>query len=462
MSNEHEPSTSEQPEILFFEKTPYMSAELLPIAKNYSVISYHEDDLFRYLRDAKYSVRTFGNTELEKQIGNDVAVQTMLETRQFIHDLLQGKPNAHALFFYMNSAIDSATKGAGMKMALPDYELQERLGTKMFVPELCRTLGLPENPSMICSPNGSNLDTQFDELQKKLGLPFIIQGSIGVSGEDTFLVQAKEDLERAYSSVTGSLKASKYLKNVIPISVHICISNDEIHIEGPFAQLIGFPDLAQNKFQFSGNDTNQSMFEAPFMSTVQEFSRRISDHLKTQNYRGIYGIDYLWDQDTNIPYLQELNTRLVGLTRLLTGIQISQAVYPDLVRHIETFIGKNGIGDFSAYRSGNIDLAQRFSQLLISNSQDHPVKIARPLQPGIYSRSAQGLAMRSPSVFVKDLQSDDVLVSTAANQNGILPPNGVMAKVILPETALESSRYQLTERAATVACQVREFMTSDQ
>jgi predicted acetyltransferase len=456
-------SSSAGNELVFFERTPYMSAELLDVADNYSVATYYDDDFFKNLHQAGYDIKTFGNTDFDQLIGSDVAVVHMLRSREFIRKIMEKRSNSHALFFYMNHDIDHALKNTGMNIAVPNYDLQERLGSKTLIPEICQKLVLPQNPSIILEFDSSNPSQQYDNISKNLGTPFVIQGATGVSGEDTFLIENASAFARYGTVVTGYIKASKYLENIIPISMHACIADDQVSIEGPYPQIIGFDTLTTNPFQFAGNDTSQSMFSASFIEVVKLHTEQVATFLRNNGYSGIAGVDFLWDQNTNVPYLQEINARLVGLTRLLTGIQIKQKVLPSIVRQAEIFMGKGAIGDFSDHAaSDSIDTQnQNYSQIIVANNSQQTASTRKTLDAGIYQTNIEGkIHKRQDSVFMKDMQEDDVLVTMPIYQDCHFAPEAVLTKIILASSALEDGKYELKKGIVDIVHSIREHVFS--
>ncbi|MCX6811888.1 MAG: hypothetical protein NT039_04315, partial [Candidatus Berkelbacteria bacterium] len=170
------------------------------------------------------------------------------------------KENTRLLFFYMERMMDNLCNGLGLKLALPPYDIQEQLGNKLYLKKIIKKIGLKENESISFANDGPIDSTLFQKCVKKLTLPFILQGSLGVSGEDTFLIHSKKEFYRFSKRLYFNARASKLIKNNIPFSVHACVTDNEILYEGPFLQIIGFPELSTNPYMFCGNDTNQTLF----------------------------------------------------------------------------------------------------------------------------------------------------------------------------------------------------------
>jgi hypothetical protein len=446
----------EDSKLIFFERSPFMSVELLDLLNDYRIICYNDDSIYRLLKK-DWDVSSYLDTEFTKELANDKALEILLGDKAFLEKSVP-RNGSKALFFYMNSKINELVENAGISTLLPPYEIQEDLGNKLHLPDICKELDMVSNESLIFEKNREHLTSHeiFEKCERKLGLPFIAQGSSGVSGEDTFLIKTENELENILESVCGEFKATKYIQNNIPVSVQICILSDQVIVQGPFLQLVGFPELSAKSFQFAGNDTNQSIFDSVFIEKVTKLSLKIGEYAKAKKYKGILGVDYLWDKDTDTIYPQELNTRLVGLTRLLTGIQKDQSILPDLIRHIEAFSAPNYLEKCKQLNHGNIDLSQRaYSQVIIYNNLPHNVTVSKHIEPGIYRTDGDSLHFTKASLFVEDIEGDEVLITHAAHEGRELYPGGMLARIILKKSVIQDGEYKLEEKAIELIKMIR-------
>lgn len=437
-----------------------MSVELLDLIKNYRIVCYDDDYVYKLLKN-NWDLFSYLNTDLTKGLGNDQAIEILLNDADFISNLLLNRKRDKALFFYMNRKIDMLLKDLGVSMLLPHYDTQERLGNKLYLSGICKKLGLSPNKSLNFKVIPNDLDGVYTKCRETLGLPFIIQGALGVSGEDTFLVDQEKDMNKAMANINGEFRATRYIKKNIPISVHVCILASEIIVRGPFIQLLGFPELSSNPFQFTGNDTNQSLFNQSFVNKVRDLSLRIGEYAKTEGYMGILGIDYLWDKGNGAIYPQELNTRLIGLTRLLTGVQKDQLIFPDLLRHIEEFDTPDYSDKCNGLYRKDIDLSRHdYSQVIICNNLSGDVTVSNYITPGIYRLADNALYMVKPSLFVCDMEDHDILITQSVHKNQILRPGGIISRVIFKRSAINNGTYGLDSTIIRIISLIRGMSTN--
>lgn len=448
--------------IFFFERSPYMSVEILDLLDDYKIVCYNDDFAYRLLRKRwdLSSYLKYSKTEHDEELENDQAIEILLGDKNFLDKVIQDKKHSKALFFYMNSNMDELLKSAGISMVLPSYEVQEKLGNKLSLSRICDSLNITSNKSLVFKKIPKNINETFLRCQNILGQPFVIQGSLGASGGDTFLVNTETEFKKAIEKIDGEFKTSRYIQNNIPLSVHVCILEDQIIIHGPYLQLMGLPELSSNPFQFGGNDTNQSLLDQSFSEQVRNTTLKISEYVKAEGFRGIFGIDYLWDQDIDTVYPQELNTRLVGLTRLLTGIQKDQGILPDLLKHIEVFNIPCYSQRCKKLCRKDIDLSQRdYSQVIIRNNSGKKINVSRNLEPSIYSLEHDILKKVKSSLFVHDMGKDDILITYAVQKGSEVYPGEALARIILKRSVLRDNKYQLEPRAIEIIELIRKSIT---
>jgi len=229
--------------IIFFEHNPYMSVELLDLLDDYKIICYNDDTTYRLLKK-DWDIESYLNTKFIEEPESDQVVEILLSDKDFLDKVIQDREHSKILFFYMNSKMDELRKKTGMPILLPSFDLQERLGNKIYFSEICKKLGLIRNKIIAFDKLPDDLTDLFKQCREMLGLPFIVQDALGESGRDTSLISTESELKEARKKINGSLKAAKYLANNIPVSVHICILDGQTIIRGPWLQLIGFPELS--------------------------------------------------------------------------------------------------------------------------------------------------------------------------------------------------------------------------
>ena len=86
----------------------------------------------------------------------------------------------------MDADIAALSAAAGFRQAYPDYQIQDRLGNKLFLPELSQRLGLPIISSIIFPNPGIRAVDAAAQCIKAFGFPYIIQGWVATLGMPRF------------------------------------------------------------------------------------------------------------------------------------------------------------------------------------------------------------------------------------------------------------------------------------
>ncbi len=444
--------------ILFLEKVPFMGVELLDLlVENYYIVSYHSDSTTTLLQKKGFPVVCYKNTNASENILGGDAIARVLKNKKFMKKIVGNKgTKTRALFFYTTKEMESLCKSHNISLLLPSVRLQKKLGDKLSLEQFCKQMGIKTNTTIAYKRVAYTPSRAYEDCVQKLGLPFVIQSSFGASGESTYKIHSAEEFLLLSNKISGGLRASKYLGDIVPLSVHICITRTKILFEGPYLQIVGFPELSQNPFQFCGNDMNQHMLTQTVKVKIKSASIKLAQFARTLGYRGILGIDFLYDPSSKEVYVQEINSRLVGLTRLITGVQKEQKLTPHLLSHIQQFVPlKNSEG----FVEGNIKLNGRsYSQLYIANNATTPQRATRSLPSGIYTLKGNKLALKKESLFVADMTRGDIMCTFAVNKGDNVQPSDIVAKIILKEAAIEKKAYRLTKKTKHTVAHIRRYI----
>lgn len=260
------------------------------------------------------------------------------------------------------------------RLAAPPYGLVRRLADKAFQTQLFRELDIPVPPTSVWCRG---------ELPPKLRGPFVIRrrtGSLGIGA--SFIT----DLNACYRGVPedwrddSALVVAQYVEGPV-VNVHVVVAEDEIYISWPSIQVFGQPACGAGPYRFlyCGNDLSAaSTLPDACQACVRATSTRIGEALRVLGYRGIMGLDFIWDGDAAL--LLEINPRMQGSTALLANAERGAGLASTGPRHVAAFTGKSWPGGAAA-------TALEGSELVLYN--DGPEVRAGPvptLPDGVTSR----------------------------------------------------------------------------
>jgi hypothetical protein len=126
-----------------------------------------------------------------------------------------------------------------------------------------------------------------------------------------------------------------------------------------------------------------------------------------------------------------------------------------MLRHIFEFTENiDIIGNIGDVRAVALDEAT-YSLILINNNLSTHVIVRHYLEPGIYKRVDSSIRRKSDSLFLGDLEQDELLIVFCAYQGSIVESAGYLVRLILAETALQDNQYSLKESAVELIESVR-------
>jgi len=143
---------------------------------------------------------------------------------------------------------------------------------------------------------------------------FVIQADFSSSGSGTWLFNGEtksEVLPRIKK--TNSYTVSPYLKNSIPINIHLIIYQNDVILLPPSIQIIS---MESNCFSYKGADfLAYKQLPIDIKNLVEKYALLIGKKLSYIGYKGVCGIDFIATHD-NV-YFMEINPRFQGSTKYI-------------------------------------------------------------------------------------------------------------------------------------------------
>ncbi len=226
-------------------------------------------------------------------------------------------------------------------------------------------------------------ELNYSSLQKRLESDqFVMKLPISSAGGKIFLVTNQTSLDEIQvDHYSHTVLFQKYQKG-ISINLQGVISNSNMSFFPPSVQIIGPAECSYGKFDWCGNDFF-AVTQIPklLLDEAKHLAFRIAIDMKSQGYKGIFGLDMLIDVENELVYLLEINPRFQGSTSLLTQLEV--------INGLDAHILNRHISALSSDEIYNRDyLASSFlcnaSQLILHNKSPKPVKVGGELLAGIY------------------------------------------------------------------------------
>lgn len=244
----------------------------------------------------------------------------------------------HALEDYAMIMTKPNTQGPPVAYLSNDYTISTKYENKVWFREnYGSVLNFPKFVISRCTElSGLN----FDELTASLesnGL--VVQHPSYSGGRGTSIVKNQQEFDQAVealsissSSKDDSVVISQLINAPKERTLQVCVTSDDIYVGPPQSQLVAHPQLVSSDLdsvQFCGGMIKEGLLSDEHYKEAQAVAHLIGTKLRQEGYRGIFGLDMLV-ADGNL-YVIEVNSRLTGLTALLSFLQKE---VPFLLLHI--------------------------------------------------------------------------------------------------------------------------------
>lgn len=323
--------------------------------------------------------------------------------------------------------------------------------------ELVKKLGLTSLPS-VTKERTTFIAQSFEELRAEMQGAFVVQRADKETGgnEGTFFIHTPEDFRRCVEILTADTTFERVV--IAPFiegestSMLGCVMPQGT-LSGPLQlQLIDVPEALHGvpaNGIFFGNDLGFHPWDKDIEAQAQKVVEAIGGHLKTQGYKGIFGIDFLYDRKRNAIYPNECNPRFTGSLLLYSLMLLEAGVPPMEFFHLLAHLGISSTFDFEKVNNA---LKTRIPCAHIAFSPKGIPHMGLPLVAGVYSYDpqAQELSFKGPGVSLADLTNphEFMLIDTVPRMNEPIEQNVPRLFKFIFKRSIAKSSYQIDEEAA--------------
>lgn len=400
---------------------------------------------------------------------NATSLLRVKKVRDYIKKHSTGK--TPVLIVYKSSILmERICKKEGFLLAANPFSYTKPLFEhKLHFREILQLLAIPFPPYKVLSPDITNQEF-FRITRKALGLPFLLQLAFKGGGKGNTLVYTAQEfakrmevIRKAYpqEKLGKGLFASTLLSGFSP-SLTAVVTKFGI-VQSPLQMQIldAKETLREHPLKFGlfcGHDFHVP-FPLPVVRQAQLYAEKIGTYMRTRGYRGIFGLDFLWEERTNILYCLEINPRFLGTFPALFYEEIRQGLPPSLFFHLLEFLSLTEKEESLARKivldrkKNPMSLPHRKgSQVFLRNRLGREAVITRQLTPGIYRVVKNSLTLIKPDFTPLHLsRPDEFLICDG------VPPQGAKAKkderllrIMFLTRILRKDKRTLTAKAKTI------------
>jgi len=315
--------------------------------------------------------------------------------------------------------------------------------------DLVKKLSLPSIPDWRLSREDF-LQKSFQELWDHWGrTPVVQRADFDVAGEmGTFFLKTETDWQLCHEMLS---KDERYTTVTISpfitgnsLSMLGCITNQGVLTSTLQLQLIDVPESLHGQPAtgvFLGHDWGFHDWPESVERVAQDVVETIGRHLAAQGFKGIFGIDFIYDTATKEVFPIECNPRFTGALPVYSLMVAENDVPPMEFFHILTHLGINTPFDFESINRG---LKRRRPVAHISLTPKGVYEMKFSLPAGIYSYDplTMDITYERSGGFLRDFKKENefMLIDSVPRAGGRIIQNVPrLCKLIFPRTIAKSS-----------------------
>lgn len=219
------------------------------------------------------------------------------------------------LVFKNTPHIEDLCREKGFELMNPSAELSEKIENKITQVSWLGELSSYLPPHKICL-------AQDIEWQDKA---VVLQWAHGHTGDGTILVSNKEALDQIKEKFPHrEARVTEFIKGPM-FTVNIVACGDKILVGNISYQITGILPFTENSMSTIGNDWSitHTLLTETHLNKIQEMAVSIGEKIRKDGWKGLFGIDIIYDEERDAIHLIEINARQPASTTFESELQSS-------------------------------------------------------------------------------------------------------------------------------------------
>lgn len=389
------------------------------LLKNYHIVCLDDHPLVDLLQKDGHSVFC-----LEKELNKKNVLMRnsgVLLEHPLVQSFIKEKSNGQApgiLFFKPQKKIEAVAGKNNYDLIGNSTGLNQIFEDKLSFYELCKNSGIPVPDGEI----GFLGKLSYNQLKQKYQAGFVVQSGHGWAGNSTYFIDKEEDFDNLKTRLGGKkVKITKYIiKGDTYLNNSIIINKDVI--TGPYAVQI---KANKNLTNYWGGTGGRQWFgekiDSEKQNKISDLTRKVSKIMIDKGYRGFFGLDFLYDDNSGEFYLAENNARLTASVSFFTQLELINNDSPLLLGHILAFLNEGEL-----FENQTTLQSLKGGEITIKNTNRSAIEITQTIQTGIYDKNFNFL--KQSYGIEKDCLDGNIWI-TAADVGRKVNPEIEMARI---------------------------------
>jgi len=328
---------------------------------------------------------------------------------EYIKTSSAGK-NIAIYLFRSSPTIEKICKENGWSLVAEKSILFDRIDSRNFFFELLKELDSSRDFEILWS---DQLSGKINELFKRFGEKIVIQTFNSAGGRGTFFLEKNidnEKLERINFDKNQKIIVTSFVQG-FEIAITGCVTSKNGILSGWVRhQFVGLEAIVSGKEHggqsFCGNDWKiDTEYSDDIQKQGEDLVQKIGTILRREKFRGIFGIDFIYNKYNKKLIPLEINPRLIGSFPVETQFEVLNETLPLVGFHFLEFLNINyEIGEDLRSRSRK-KLTRECSHVLIANFFKRDIVFKKSLRGGVYQLKNSRLEFVRDGFQISDIKS---------------------------------------------------------
>jgi predicted ATP-grasp superfamily ATP-dependent carboligase len=367
--------------------------------------------------------KEYRNLKTYKNYSDTKRPEDLFLNKKIIAYLKSFKSKPLLLFFRKSAELEKSLKNKPFIQVGSNFDMFQKYENKVNFQKLLDQLNIPSPRHVLISAN----DLNYKKLTSLVGRQFVIQLSGSALGAGTFFILKKSDFDKTLRNPLfqeakldkAKLKIASYIQRESSPSMTICVTNSGILCTGLQKQIIDAKEVlaaGRRSGIYCGHDWSNSHFKPGIEAQALAIAKKIGSFFKKhENFRGIFGIDFVLEKSTHKLYPIEANVRLLGSFPILSMVQESAGQPVIQALQIIESLNRNDYKLDIEKLNALMAQPKKGAHLNIYSKIRGLSYVSKNIRPGIYRvniANKKVIFLRNGFLF-EDLRQDDEVLLTA-------------------------------------------------
>ncbi len=239
------------------------------------------------------------------------------DVKQFIQKNSEGN-DPNIVVFKNTTVIEKICLENNWKLLNPSAKLAQKVEEKITQIEWLGELTkyLPPHKIQLAK------EVQFDE---KNDMPFILQFNRAHTGLGTMFISREAELQEIQTKFPNRpVRITKFIAGGAMFTSNNVVTPDNVLVGNISYQITGMLPFTENPFATIGNDWNfpHKFLKPHHIQKYNQIAKDIGDKLRGSGWKGLFGIDVIYDFETDDLFLIEINARQPASTTYESQLQM--------------------------------------------------------------------------------------------------------------------------------------------